>query len=109
MRAQDFWAALFRRRAALVVVASASPLPLQVAAGQAQLYGDFLGPSCADWQPEGCRWVFSRCRHGDDATVCDAHQGFLRGTLEAAGLTAVEVERAWRKPTCVLELTWRTP
>ncbi len=104
MNSTDFWTHLFRTRAG--EAAPSDKAALALAAAHSRLYGDYLGPSTAAWSESDCVWTFSCCPHGTESHVCEAHQGFLRGTLEGLGFEGVEVKQQWRQPVCKLEIRW---
>ena len=70
------------------------------------LYGGYLGPSSLSHSGNGCVWTFDDCEHGNRCGTCEAHLGYLRGTLIGMGLRKVAVTRDWDRPKCRLAISW---
>jgi hypothetical protein len=110
MGLKDFWTELFCQR-----IREMSPpiefkdAPLLLAVGHNKLYRSYLGTSSMSWNKTECIWTFICCRHANCGRVCEAHQGFIIGTLLGIGFESVKVDRERHDSKCQLRLQWRQP
>jgi hypothetical protein len=103
----EFWTELFSGQIrAMAPEVGAEGVTLFLSANQRNLYGGYLGPSSLTCVGKGCVWTFDRCPHGERTGTCDAHLGYLRGTLIGLGLGDVAVTRQFASPKCRLAITW---
>lgn len=110
MEPQKFWAELFRGRVIEGRSSSRSEnAALLMVAAHREQYGDHLGPARISWNDQGCLGTFPRCEQGDRAGICDAHQGFLKGTLEGLGFKDVRIGRSYDDSVCRLRIQWEKP
>jgi hypothetical protein len=82
MIAVEFWCRIFQ--AAYATPDAAVADPSLITAHYSRFFRGYQGPCRVTWTAVGSTWSFTKCPHGGETDICDAHQGFVVGLLQAS-------------------------
>lgn len=107
--ASEVWRSIFR---ATYSVAKPAPMrPPDIVAHYSRFFRGHHGPCRVRWSDATASWKFTCCPHVDEDDVCQAHQGFLLGLLDASLRRPVKRFECHRSPdaACTLAFAWDEP
>lgn len=102
----DVWRSVFR--SAYSRPSPKSAVPLEIVGHYTRFFRGHHGPCRIHWGTNKVSWSFPECPHKSADDVCEVHQGFLLGLLDATSNreTKFTDDSVSRAGTCTLVISW---